>query len=43
MSSARDTIETILASDETILRLPLLNPRSQRATNRRRVAEKEQQ
>jgi hypothetical protein len=43
MSSARNTIETIFAFDETIFRLPLLNFLSQRVTNGRRVAEKEQQ
>jgi hypothetical protein len=42
-SSARNTIETFFAFDETIFRLPLLNLPSQRVTNGRRVAEKEQQ
>jgi hypothetical protein len=43
MSSTRNTIETVFAFDETIFRLPLLNPLSQRVTNGRRVVEKEQQ
>jgi hypothetical protein len=43
MSSAQNTIETVFAFDETIFRLPLLNPLSQRVTNGRRVVEKEQQ
>jgi hypothetical protein len=43
VSSARNTIETVFAFDETIFRLPLLNPASQRVTNGRRVAEKERQ
>jgi hypothetical protein len=42
-SSARNTIETVFAFDETIFLLPLLNFLSQRVTNGRRVAEKEQQ
>ena len=42
-SSARNTIETFFAFHETIFRLPHLNPYSQRVTNRRRVAEKDQQ
>jgi hypothetical protein len=43
VSSARNTIETAFAFEETIFPLPLLNPTSQRVTNGRRVAEKEQQ
>jgi hypothetical protein len=42
-SSGESRLKPFFAFDETIFRLPLLNLPSQRVTNGRRVAEKEQQ